>query len=94
MGKIGRRRKYSHWKYINSHGGNSQTQSSPVLPSCHLPTEYQFPVFSVLTESNTFKNSWNLTCDATFDFVAHLVATGFSKKATYFRAFMSFVLMV
>ena len=45
MGKIGRRRKYSHWKYSNTQPtGNSLTQSSPVLPSCCIPIEYQFPL--------------------------------------------------
>jgi len=80
MGKIGRRRKYSHWKYSNTQPtGKSPTQSSPVLPSCCIPIEYQFPLrhlppavlhqsslyhytqlFSVLSESNALKNSWNL----------------------------------
>ena len=80
MGKIGRRRKYSHWKYSNTQPtGNSLTQSSPVLPSCCIPIEYQFPLrhlppavlhqsslyhytqlFSVLSENNALKNSWNL----------------------------------
>ena len=45
MGKVGRRIKYFHWKYINSQPtGNSQTQTSPVLLSCCLPFEYQFPL--------------------------------------------------
>ena len=45
MGKIGRRRKYTHRKYENSQPtGNQQTSSSPVLHSCQQPTEYQFPL--------------------------------------------------
>lgn len=80
MGKIGRRRKYSHWKYINTQPtGDSLAQSSPVLPSCCIPIEYQFPrshlppavlhqfslyhytqLFSILSENNALKNSWNL----------------------------------
>lgn len=80
MGKIGRRRKYSHWKYTEHHPtGNTQTKSSPpVVPSYNVPIEYQFPlrhlpsavlhqsslynytqVFSVLSENNVFKNTWN-----------------------------------
>ena len=80
MGKIGRRRKYSHWKYTKHHPtGNTQTKSSPpVVPSYNVPIEYQFPlrhlpsavlhqsslynytqVFSVLSESNVLKNTWN-----------------------------------
>ena len=44
MGKIGRRRKYSHRKYMNSRpAGNIQSQSLPVEPSC-VPIEYQFPL--------------------------------------------------
>lgn len=46
MGKIGRRRKYSHWKYTEHHPtGNTQTKSSPpVVPSYNVPIEYQFPL--------------------------------------------------
>ena len=46
MGKIGRRRKYSHWKYAQHHPtGNTQTKSSPpVVPSYNVPIEYQFPL--------------------------------------------------
>ena len=49
MGKIGRRRKYTHRKYENSQPtGNQQTSSSPVLRSCQQPTEYQFPLHTFL----------------------------------------------
>ena len=46
MGKIGRRRKYSHWKYAQHNPtGNTQTKSSrPVLSSYNVPIEYQFPL--------------------------------------------------
>ena len=61
MGKVGRRIKYFHWKYINSQPtGNSQTQTSPVLLSCCLPIEYQFPLChfppAVLHQSSLYNN--------------------------------------
>ena len=65
MGKVRRKRKYSHWKYINSQlASNSPTQSWSVLPSCRPPIEYQFPLChlpAVLHQPSLYNNT-SLKC--------------------------------